>query len=120
MFSDVKAIVEIKVGEDLVSTVYITDLEKGNHWIKIAENSRILMDITAIHLLPHRGAKWDGQAFDLMTHHSPLPGLIYFAFIVDDVCVYVQHLDPSDSDDAATIAAYKSGPTFEVHYGPVV
>lgn len=116
MFPDVQAIVEIKVGDDLVSTVYVTDLTKSPHWARIAENDRLIIDITDIHLLPWRGAKWDGSTFDKLTNHPPIPGYMYFAFVVDGECVYVDIQDPSDPLGAATIAAYKSAPSFEIHY----
>lgn len=116
MFENVKAIVETKVGDDVVAATYITNLDLSGHWLQIAENPRTIIDITSIHLLPARGSTWDGTTFSAFTHHPPLPGFLYFAFVVNEVCVHVQVLDPQELDQAALVAAYRSNPTFEAHY----
>ncbi len=117
MFENVKAIVETKVGDDTVSSLYITDLDKSSHWIAIAENASLIVEITDMGWQPPRGARWTGSEFESLTHHPLLPDMLYFAFVINDVCVYVHLLDPSHLDQAAIAAAYRSGAIFEVHYG---
>jgi hypothetical protein len=117
MFEKVKAIVEIKVGDDLVQAIYITDLDKARHWLIIAENPVLIVEVTGMAWEPARGARWTGTEFESVTHHLLLPDMLYFAFVVDGVCVYVELLDPSFTEKAAVAAAYRTGPSFEVHYG---
>lgn len=117
MFEDVKAIVEIKVGDDLVEAIYITDLDKARHWLIIAENPALIVDITGTAWEPPRGARWTGAEFEPVTHHQLLSDMLYFAFVVNDTCVYVHMLNPSIIEQAAVAAAYRSGASFEVHYG---
>lgn len=114
MFENVKAVVEIKVGDDLVSSVYVTNMHSP--WIAIAENDRAIIDVTNADLLPMRGSEWTGSDFTEFSHHPPLTGYMYFAFIVKGRCVLVDIKDPADPHDAASIAAYKSNPSFEIHY----
>ncbi|CAB4128617.1 hypothetical protein UFOVP225_47 [uncultured Caudovirales phage] len=116
MHEKVKAIIEVLVGEDTAVTMYVTDLERAKNWLTVAENPRTIIDVTDALWIPAQGARWDGKEFNAFTHHGPLPDFLYFAFVVDSICVFVQRLDPRDFEDAATAAAYQSSPIFKVYY----
>jgi len=117
MFENVKAVVEIKVGDDLVQAIYLTDLDKARHWLTIAENTALIVEITGMGWEPARGARWNGSEFETEKYPRLLQGMLYFAFVVDEVCVYVHLLDPSLVEHAALAAAYRTGVSFEVRYG---
>lgn len=98
-----------------MSSIYITDLEKSKHWFTIADNPRIIVDMTEAGYVPAKGSKWIGSGFDRASGHPPIPDYRYYAFVVNDECVHIQMLSLTEPEDIALMAAYQSEPTFEVH-----
>lgn len=113
-----KAIIEVKVGEDLVATIYVPQSVTYSAWLAVAENDREIVDVSNLIPLPKVGSKWADGKFDTPSTGAPIPGYVHLAFVVNGECVMVQAFDPTES--ANMIAAMRSNPTFEVTYGQPV
>lgn len=110
-----KAILRVRVGEDLAGGIKVYDFD-NSPWKAISANPLNIVDVTSLPVLPAIGSAWDGERFDTPSTKEPMSGYINMAFVVDGKCVLVMPFSPVHNP--ALIAAFRSGATIEIELDP--